>query len=102
MVCSLLILFPPRVLKLVVIGVLLKAAWVPGEGCVITETNNKLLAVTFIYSMVFDFIVLVLTGYKLLYPAVGPSRLVALIFNDGLLYFMIASVLLILWKFLIY
>jgi len=71
-------------------GVLLKAAWLPGEGCIITETNNKLLAVTFIYSMVFDLIVLVLTGYKLLYPAVGPSKLVALIFNDGLVYFAIA------------
>jgi len=71
-------------------GVLLKATWLPGVGCVITETDNKLLAVTFIYSMVFDFVVLILTGYKLFYPASGRSRLVVLIFNDGLVYFAIA------------
>jgi len=71
-------------------GVLLKASWVDGEGCVITQTDSKLLAVTFIYSMVFDFVVLILTGYKLLNPAAGRSRLVELIFNDGLVYFAIA------------
>ena len=72
------------------IGVLLKAAWVPGQGCTITQTDNKLLAVTFIYSMAFDFIVLLLTGYKLFQPAVGRSKLVVLIFHDGLVYFAIA------------
>jgi hypothetical protein len=72
------------------IGVLLKAAWVPEQGCVIIETDSKLLAITFIYSMVFDFIVLILTGYKLFQPAAGRSRLVVLIFNDGLVYFVIA------------
>ena len=72
------------------IGVLLKATWIPGVGCAITETDNKLLAITFIYSMVFDFIVLMLTGYKLFQPAAGRSRLVVLIFNDGLVYFAIA------------
>ena len=71
-------------------GVLLKATWIPGVGCAITETDNKLLAITFIYSMVFDFIVLMLTGYKLFQPAAGRSRLVVLIFNDGLVYFAIA------------
>ena len=70
------------------IGVLLTASWVPGQGCVITNTNNKLLAVTFIYSMVFDFVVL--TGYKFFSPAAGRSKLVVLIFNDGLVYFVIA------------
>ena len=40
--------------------------------------------------MVFDFIVLVLTGYKLCNPAVVRSKLVVLIFNDGLVYFLIA------------
>ena len=76
--------------KPLVIGILLKAAWVPGQGCVITETNNKLLAVTFIYSMAFDFVVLLLTGYKLFHRAPGHSRLLVLIFNDGLAYFVIA------------
>ena len=68
----------------------MKAAWVPGKGCIITETDSKLLAVTFIYTMVFDFVVFILTGYKLIYPAAGRSRLVVLIFNDGLVYFAMA------------
>ena len=69
----------------------MKATWVPGLGCVITQTDSKLLAVTFIYSMVFDFVVMILTGYKLFEPAgTGSSRLVILIFNDGLVYFAIA------------
>ena len=72
------------------IGVLLKAVWIPGQGCAITETDNKLLAITFIYSMVFDFIVMILMGYKLFSPAAGRSKLVVLIFNDGLVYFVIA------------
>jgi hypothetical protein len=72
-------------------GVLLKAAWIPEQGgCVITDTDNHLLATTFIYGMVFDFVVLCLTAYKLLFPAGGKSRLVSLIFNDGLIYFVIA------------
>ncbi|KAL4269127.1 hypothetical protein AB1N83_003805 [Pleurotus pulmonarius] len=73
-------------------GVLLKAAWIPGVGCAITETNSNLLAITFIYSMSFDFLVLLLTGWKLAFPGnVAPrSRLVNLIFNDGLIYFVIA------------
>lgn len=72
----------------------MKAAWVPEQGCVITQTDNKLLAITFIYSMAFDFLVLMLTAYKLLNPTGGRSRLVELIFNDGLIYFVIASVFL--------
>ena len=76
--------------KALMIGVLLKAAWLPGEGCVITKTDSRLLAITFIYSMCFDFVVLVLTGYKLFQPSTGRSRLVVLIFNDGLVYFAIA------------
>ncbi|KAG5646356.1 hypothetical protein DXG03_003679 [Asterophora parasitica] len=71
-------------------GVLLKAAWVPGVGCIITSTDNNLLAITFIYSMVFDFCVLSLTAFKLFLGSANSSRLVTLIFNDGLIYFAIA------------
>jgi hypothetical protein len=73
-------------------GILLKAAWIPGAGCVITQTDNKLLAATFIYGMTFDFGILLLTAFKLLYPKTGRSRLVNLIFNDGLIFFVIAFV----------
>lgn len=74
------------------LGILLKAAWVPGQGCVITNTNNTLLAATFIYSMCFDFTVLVLTAVKLVIPTRSSerSRLVTLIFGDGLIFFVIA------------
>jgi len=70
----------------------MKAIWIPGQGCTITQTDSKLLAATFIYSMAFDLLVLILTAYKLLYPATGRSRLVELIFNDGLIFFVIALV----------
>jgi hypothetical protein len=72
------------------VGILLKAAWIPGQGCVIIETDSAILAATFIYSMVFDLVVLSLTAFKLLSPPSGRSRLVELIFNDGLIYFVIA------------
>lgn len=71
-------------------GVLLKAAWIPGTGCAIIQTDNKLLAATFIYGMTFDFCILLLTAFKLLYPKTGRSKLVNLIFNDGLIFFVIA------------
>jgi hypothetical protein len=69
----------------------LKAAWENG-ACVITYTNNKILAISFIYSMAFDFTVLCLTAWKLASPANGRSKLVGLIFGDGLIYFVIAYV----------
>ncbi|KIJ62162.1 hypothetical protein HYDPIDRAFT_176691 [Hydnomerulius pinastri MD-312] len=70
-------------------GILLKAAWIDGT-CVITYTNNQILAISFIYSMIFDFTVLCLTGWKLAFPASGRSKLIKLIFGDGLIYFLIA------------
>ena len=73
-------------------GILLKADYVPGTGCVITYTDNTILAATFIYSMAFDFTVLTLTGWKLAFPTrrENQSRIVQLIFGDGLIFFMIA------------
>jgi len=61
------------------------------QQCAITETNNTLLAATFIYTMSFDFVTLILTGVRLI-SGNGHSRLVNLIFNDGLIYFVIAFV----------
>lgn len=71
-------------------GLLISAAWDPNSGCQITKTDNKVLAATFIYSMVFDFLVLCLTGYKLLFPRSGRSKLVKMIFGDGLIFFIVA------------
>ncbi|EIW55076.1 uncharacterized protein TRAVEDRAFT_172735 [Trametes versicolor FP-101664 SS1] len=76
-------------------GILLKAAWIPGQGCAITNTNNTLLAATFIYSMCFDFTVLALTAFKLgiiSVPRRDRSKIVRLIFDDGLIFFIVAFV----------
>ena len=73
-------------------GILLTAVWVPGEGCAITSTDSKLLSATFIYSMTFDLIVLLLTASKLARPSSVKSHLVNMMFADGLYYFIIAYV----------
>jgi len=88
--CSTIFCAPVCSSKHPTLGVLLKAAWVPGQGCIITATDNNLLAITFIYSMSFDFVVLFLTGWKLAFPTGGRSHLVKLIFGDGLIFFIIA------------
>ena len=61
------------------------------EQCIITKTNVKLIAATFIYAMAFDFVTLILTAARL-FSGSGSSRLLGLIFNDGLIYFAIAFV----------
>jgi len=71
-------------------GILLTAAWIPGQGCIITSTDSKLLSVTFIYSMIFDFTVLILTASKLIRPSGTKSQLVNMMFADGLYYFIMA------------
>ncbi|KDQ58625.1 hypothetical protein JAAARDRAFT_674621 [Jaapia argillacea MUCL 33604] len=76
-------------------GILTKAAYVPGRGCVVTESSVPMIAAGFVYAMILDFIVLVLTGIRLAFPVGGRSMgqkatLSRLIFTDGLIYFMIA------------
>ncbi|PBK67443.1 hypothetical protein ARMSODRAFT_888799 [Armillaria solidipes] len=79
--------------SLILQGVLVKAEWIPEtETCVITSANNTVLAATFIYSMVFDFVILMLNTYKLVGrrgPS-GGSQLTRMLFSDGLVYFIIA------------
>jgi hypothetical protein len=72
-------------------GILVRAEWDPTiAGCVITSANSTIYSATFIYSMRFDFVVLCLTAYKLYRPFGSKSRLVRLIFTDGLVYFIVA------------
>jgi hypothetical protein len=66
--------------------------WAPGQGCVIISTKSKLLSTTYIYGMSLDFIVLILTASKLVRPSMARSRLMHMIFADGLYYFVIAYV----------
>ena len=82
-------------------GVQLKAQWLDGSGCIITETNNKILITIFVYSMCFDLVVLLLNTYKLIQlnahapvsEMFGQSRLTHMMWSDGLIYFFIAYVL---------
>jgi len=83
--------------SLILKGVLVTAQWVPGNGCVILDTDNSILAAIFIYSMCFDFIVLVLSAYQLFGVGFGvkgsgiaKSRIGQLLFGDGLIFFLIA------------
>jgi len=84
--------------SLILKGVLVTAKWVPGNGCVILDTDNTILAAIFIYSMCFDFIVLVLSAYQLFGvgfavkggSGIGKSRIGQLLFGDGLIFFLIA------------
>jgi len=72
-------------------GVIIKAVWIEGQGCVIIHTNTTVLLATWIYTMTFDFIILTLTGAKLVQPnSRFRSKLVELVFKDGLIYFIVA------------
>lgn len=95
--CSVFSLFEwysPLICSRSLLGILLTAAWIPGQGCAITNTSNTILAATFIYSMCFDFLVLVLTAIKLGITGKSArkdrSKIVRLIFDDGLIFFMVA------------
>jgi hypothetical protein len=66
-------------------------------GCQIISTKNGILVATFIYSVIFDLLVFLLTAYKLSFKrgkpgAMGESRLGRMLFGDGLVYFFIAFV----------
>jgi len=76
---------------LILQGVLLKAHWEPTlNTCVLTVSNNRLLAATFTYSMCFDLLVFLLNAYKLGVKRKGSSKLSKMIFKDGLIYFFVA------------
>ena len=81
------------------IGVQVEVIWIAGVGCQITKTHNKNFAAIFIYSMCFDFIVLLLTVYKLIGITPSPSRdlkgqehTTHILFTDGLIFFILACV----------
>lgn len=70
------------------LGILVEGVYSPGQGCVLTYINNKILAANLVYSMCIDFIVLALTGWKLLRLRSNQRKgLVGLLFQDGLIYF---------------
>ena len=81
------------------IGVQVTTIFVPGVGCQIVQSHSKILPAIFIYSMCFDFIILLLNTYKLIGITSSPSRnlmgrgrLTHMIFTDGLIFFILACV----------
>lgn len=76
---------------------MLTAYWDPNVGCITHITNNKILAASYMYTICLDFIVLILTAWKLLPGACRPSHFTKALFQNGLIYFVIAYVLLLLW-----
>ncbi|KAJ7660371.1 hypothetical protein DFH06DRAFT_1269095 [Mycena polygramma] len=77
--------------SLILQGVLLTAHWDPvAATCVITSSNNTILAATFTYSMCFDLMVFLLNAYKLGTKRKSSSKLSNMIFKDGLIFFFVA------------
>lgn len=72
-----------------------KGAHLAGFGCVVAEVAAQRLYLTFCYSVGLDFTVLALCGYKLYVQSHGHarSRLVKLLMQDGLVYFIIMYVI---------
>ncbi|KIY51556.1 hypothetical protein FISHEDRAFT_36981, partial [Fistulina hepatica ATCC 64428] len=70
------------------------AEWIQGSGCATTRIESVIFAAMYIYTMCFDFIVMSLTAYKLIFAEGASFRrssaIMKLLFRDGLVYFVIA------------
>ncbi|KAG7098375.1 hypothetical protein E1B28_000333 [Marasmius oreades] len=71
---------------------LVKAAWLEGTGCVITNNKPALTTGAYIYVMVVDFIVLCLMARRTGIWMNNSARLIKILFLDGFLYFIVAFV----------
>ncbi|KAK0185538.1 hypothetical protein F5146DRAFT_937482 [Armillaria mellea] len=64
--------------------------WLQELGtCALVKTSNKMLAVTSIFTMAFDLLILLLTGWNVPEAMVLRSGLSSLVFGDGLIYFLV-------------
>ncbi|KAF7324938.1 hypothetical protein MKEN_00536100 [Mycena kentingensis (nom. inval.)] len=71
-------------------GVLLKSVWSPElNTCIILETNTRIISATYTYTMCFDLTICLLNTYKLSQRG-GKTTLSKLLFQDGLVYFVVA------------
>ncbi|KAH8099896.1 hypothetical protein BXZ70DRAFT_941747 [Cristinia sonorae] len=66
---------------------------VPGQGCVAVETKRVLLMLVFIYTLAFDATIFLLTAWKLSGGRDYHSRLVRMLFRDGLVYFLLVTIM---------
>lgn len=66
------------------------AAWEDTAGaCVVVQTSPKVLNVTFFFTMGFDFVILCFTAFALISKHTARTDLWKLLFNDGLVYFLV-------------
>lgn len=71
-----------------------RAAWYSISGCLLSHTPTREISALFLYSSCFDFIVLLLSAVRLLtVNATKRSKLANLLFQDGLIYVVVAFVL---------
>ncbi|KAF6762761.1 hypothetical protein DFP72DRAFT_876875 [Ephemerocybe angulata] len=67
------------------------AEWDPTHGvCVVVQTNSILLNVTFFFTMGFDLVILLFTAVALLGRPTAKTGLWRMLFQDGLVYFLIS------------
>ncbi|KAI5894160.1 uncharacterized protein SCHCODRAFT_01080613 [Schizophyllum commune H4-8] len=69
---------------------IVESTWNPEiSACYVTQTNPGLLNVTFFYTIAFDFTVLIFTTVALTYKHSARTDLWKLLFQDGLVYFLL-------------
>jgi hypothetical protein len=70
----------------------IQARWVDG-ACEVTRNSVTFNSIVYSYTMIFDFIIMILTGIKIQFGRGDyRSELVRLLYIDGLMYFAIAFV----------
>ncbi|KAL1671466.1 hypothetical protein EV122DRAFT_295479 [Schizophyllum commune] len=103
-IVSIIALWERKLLVVVLLGILCVAHWAvlwrgmfivestwnaEISACYVTQTNPGLLNVTFFYTIAFDFTVLIFTTVALTYKHSARTDLWKLLFQDGLVYFLL-------------
>ncbi|KAJ3480502.1 hypothetical protein NLI96_g8304 [Meripilus lineatus] len=68
------------------------AVWLEGQGCFVAKFDNHLVSAAFIFTMCFDLAVLGLAAGKLAFGPGKRTRLMNLMFQDGIIFFIIVAV----------
>ena len=79
----------PRLFNHHLLGLSIHASWDEVTGCFVTPAKPELIAAGFIYAICFDTIAFFVTAWKLVIPKQQSSKLVKLMFTDGLVYMLI-------------
>ncbi len=74
-------------------GSKVNANWIEGQGCFVAAFNSHIVVAAFIFTMCFDLAVLALAAGKLAFGPGKRTRLMNLMFKDGIVFFVIVYVL---------